>query len=74
MKCSIKNCPGEYQNKNITHIGQHNGQVVVIFDVPAEVCEFCGDTLITKETSEHIFDLLESEKFNQTVPALNYAA
>ncbi len=38
MKCTIKGCPGEYEERKIVHTVRHHGQVIVIDHVPAEVC------------------------------------
>lgn len=43
MKCSIKGCPGEYEERQIIHPVRYHGQVIVIDHVPAEVCSVCGD-------------------------------
>jgi YgiT-type zinc finger domain-containing protein len=74
MKCNIQGCPGNYENKLITHTGKKDGKIVVILDVPAEVCDFCGDTLISKETNDSIFKLLDGKEFPVFVPALKFVA
>ena len=50
VKCSIKDCSGECQIREITHTVRHHGQVVVIDHVPAEVCSVCGDVVLSPET------------------------
>jgi len=50
MKCSIEGCSGEYEERKIVHTVRHQGQVVVIDHVPAEVCSVCGDVLLKPET------------------------
>ncbi len=60
MKCSIAGCPGEYEERKIIHTVRHQGQVVVIDSVPAEVCSLCGDTLLQPETLRHIEELLRT--------------
>ena len=62
MKCSIDGCPGEYEAKNIMHTVRHHGQVIVIDHVPADVCSFCGDTLLNLDTVQRIESLLEEER------------
>ncbi|MDA0746637.1 MAG: YgiT-type zinc finger protein [bacterium] len=59
MKCSFEGCPGEYEVREIVHTVRHQGQVVVINHVPAEVCSMCGDVLLTPETTRRIESLLE---------------
>ena len=60
MKCSIKGCPGEYQKNDIVHTVCHRGKVIVIGNVPAEVCAICGDALLEPETVQYIEELLET--------------
>ena len=62
MKCSIQKCPGEYEPRKIAQTLRHQGQVIVIDQVPAEVCSVCGDVLLPPETVRHIEELLECGK------------
>ena len=74
MNCSIQGCPGEYENKEITHRVRHKGRIVVIDHVPAEVCSICGDVLLKPETVRHIEALLrKSAEPARTVPLYEYA-
>jgi YgiT-type zinc finger domain-containing protein len=59
MKCSIQGCRGQYQSREITHRVHHQGRIVVINHVPAEVCSVCGDVLMKPETVRHVEDLLQ---------------
>ena len=72
MKCSIKGCPGEYKPKAITHTVRQRGQVVVFDQVPAEVCDVCGDTLLAEETVVKIEKLLKSKNPTKSVPMYEY--
>jgi len=38
MECSIKGCPGVYEERTVVHTVRHKGEVIVIDHVPAEVC------------------------------------
>lgn len=74
MKCSIKDCPGEYGKKNIVHTVRHGDEVIVIDHVPADVCSICGDVLLTPTTVRHIESILDSSKSpTKTVPLYEYA-
>lgn len=74
MRCSIQGCPGEYEQREITHTVRHKGRIVVIDHVPAEVCSVCGDVLLTPETVRHIEALLQAKpEPTQTVPLYEYA-
>ncbi len=74
MKCSIEGCPGEYENRRITHTVRQGDQVIVVDHVPAEVCNLCGDVLLKPETIRRIEKLLESQREPAgTVPLYEYA-
>jgi YgiT-type zinc finger domain-containing protein len=74
MKCSIENCSGECQTREITHAVRYHGQVVVVDHVPAEVCSVCGDAVLSPETARHIKRLLSSaDRPARVVPLYEYA-
>ncbi|MDQ6660163.1 MAG: YgiT-type zinc finger protein, partial [Chloroflexota bacterium] len=54
MKCSIKNCLGEYEQSEVVHTVRQGDRIIVIEHVPAEVCTICGDVLFTPETVRQI--------------------
>ena len=60
MNCTLQGCPGEYEARKIVHTVRHQGNVVVIDHVPAEVCSICGDVLLTPDTIRRIEKLLET--------------
>jgi YgiT-type zinc finger domain-containing protein len=73
MKCSIKGCPGEYEERKIVHTVKNSGRVIVIDHVPADVCTICGDTLLSPNTVKHIEHILEETKSpEKTVPLYEY--
>ncbi len=74
MKCSLQGCPGEYEPRDIPHTVRHQGRIVVIDHVPADVCSVCGDVLLKPETVRHIEALLRQEaKPASSVPFYEYA-
>ncbi len=74
MKCSIAGCPGEYEARFIVHTVRHLGKIMVIDQVPAEVCSICGDVLLTPDTVRQIETLLRSaNRPKATVPLYAYA-
>jgi len=74
MKCSIKGCPGEYEERAIVHTVRYHGQVVVIDHVPAEICPVCGDALLTPATVRRIEELLQARaQPARTIPLYEYA-
>ena len=73
MKCSIEGCPGEYELRRITHTVRHEGQVIVIDHVPAEVCSVCADVLLKPETIRRIEEMLKTTVCSAaTVPLYEY--
>lgn len=74
MECSIKGCPGKYEERAIIHVERRNGQPIVIDHVPALVCSICGDVLFTPETVRRIEALVRSETLPPlTAPLYEYA-
>ena len=74
MKCTIEGCPGEYEDRQIVHTVRHRGQVIVIDQVPAEVCTICGDVLLKPETVRRLEKMLQtSAKAKKTAPLFDYA-
>ena len=75
MRCSIiEGCSGEYEERRIVYTVRYRGQVVVIDNVPAEVCPVCGDVLLRPETVRGIEKLLRSAaRPVGTVPLYEYA-
>ena len=73
-KCSIHGCPGEYQQKTILHTVRHEGQVIVIDNVPAEVCTICGDVLLAPDTVRRLEQLVRTPaQPDKTVPLYDFA-
>ncbi len=74
MNCSIQGCPGQYEQRSVMQTVRHQGRVVVIDHVPAEVCPVCGDVLFQPGTVRAIERLLESvRKPDASVPLYEYA-
>jgi YgiT-type zinc finger domain-containing protein len=74
MKCTIQGCYGEYEERYVVHPVRYRGQVVVIDHVPAQVCQVCGDVLLSPETVRRIEALLESQSQPaRSVPLYEYA-
>lgn len=73
MKCTVEGCPGEYEKRKIVHTVRHQGQVIVIDHVPAEVCSVCGDVLLKPQTVRRIETLLRTPtRPASTVPLYEY--
>lgn len=52
--CSIRSCPGNYEERRIAHVVKHRGEVIVFDNVPVEACSVCGDVLMSLDTAEAI--------------------
>lgn len=74
MRCSIGGCPGEHEECTVVHTVRHQGEIVVIDGVPAQVCSVCGDILLKPETVRRIEELLETRAAPaSTAPLYQYA-
>jgi YgiT-type zinc finger domain-containing protein len=74
MKCTVAGCSGYYEPRRVLHTVRHHGTVVVIDQVPAEVCPVCGDILLRPDTIQPLERLLESlPQPRATIPLYGYA-
>ena len=74
MRCRIAECPAEYEEREIVHTVRHEGRVIVIDRVPAEVCGICGDVLLRPDVVRRIEALLRtSDAPAAMVPLYEYA-
>ena len=58
--CSIRSCPGQYEEKRVVHVVKQGGEVIVFDNVLAEVCSVCGDTLLPLSTVEALENMLKN--------------
>ncbi len=73
-KCRI--CGGELQKKTITHAQEYEGKIIILENVPAEVCRRCGEVLLRPEVLEKVQALVWSKaapKRRQSVPVYDLA-
>ncbi len=63
MKCNVPTCPGEYEDDLIVRAAAHNDEILVFKDVPAKVCDTCGDALISWGVEDQLVRLLESHSY-----------
>ena len=74
MKCTVMGCPGEYEDRRIVQTARRGGNLVVIENVPAEVCPVCGDVLLKPDTVRHIEAILRrAGDPDRTAPVYEYA-
>jgi len=75
MKCSVEGCSGEYDKRKIIHTVRYRGEIIVVDNVPAEVCSVCGDVLLEPETVRRIEILLQGVSTPvRTAPVYEYMA
>ncbi|MBM3944019.1 MAG: type II toxin-antitoxin system MqsA family antitoxin [SAR202 cluster bacterium] len=43
-------CKGPVQEKRIEHVHRWKGEMYILRNVPAEVCQQCGETFFTPDT------------------------
>ena len=74
MKCSLRECLGQYEEKRVAHTVRQRGHLVVVDGVPAEVCSACGDVLLKPETVRCIEAILSAAgEPDRTAPVYEYA-
>ena len=57
----MKKCPrcgGELEDKRITHPQQYEGKILILENVPAEVCQQCGEVLLRPDILERVQKLV----------------
>ena len=64
-KCSV--CHGETVSKNITYTQWYKGKLVVIENVPAEVCPICGEEYFSSEVAGRIQEAIRSHGASKTI-------
>jgi YgiT-type zinc finger domain-containing protein len=74
MKCTILGCPGEYEHRLVTKSFKHKTQIIVLDEIPADICSVCGDVLIHPETFNRIQTMLTNgHDPDGSVPMYKYA-
>lgn len=74
MICSVEQCPGRYEHRTIVHTVRHEGELLIIDGVPADVCDTCGDVLFDPGTLRRIEVILQQlGRPSRTVPLYEFA-
>src|SRR5688500_17093024 len=60
IRCAV--CGGNYVHTTITHHSRRGTTIYVFENVPAYVCEYCGEVWLDDEVIHHIDRLIESGK------------
>lgn len=75
MKCSFRDCTGHYEQRSVVHTVRRTDQIIVIDGVPAEVCDVCGDVLLTPPTVRRIEEILRDDaEPMRTAPIYEFAS
>ena len=62
VRCTIEGCSGTYERRLVALTLRYGSGLIVLDNVPAEVCDTCGDELFSPETNEKIDRLLEQHE------------
>ncbi len=74
MNCTICKT-GEYKNGKVTVTLEREGSLIIIKEVPASVCENCGEYILDEEVAKRIMEIAENAIKNKVeVQIWNYAA
>jgi len=74
MKCVICKI-GEMHEGTVTVTLQRDMSIIIIKNVPAEVCENCGEYYLTEQVTETVLQIAEKAAENKPeVEILQYAA
>ena len=56
MQCYV--CRGDTEERLIRYVQEYQGRIVIVENVPAEVCTQCGEQLLRPEIAEKIQRLI----------------
>ena len=59
MRCAF--CKSDLEERQIRYVQDFKGRVVIVENVPAEVCTQCGEQLIRPEVAEKIQKIVWGE-------------
>ncbi len=58
-KCPL--CSGQLEEKTITHPQEYRGRIIILENVPAEVCSQCGEVLLRPDVLERVQEVVWAE-------------
>ena len=71
MNCFM--CKGNIENKNTTFMVELDNSIIIIKNVPSQVCKQCGEVTYTDEVAKQIQKLVNSVKNSITeITVINY--
>jgi YgiT-type zinc finger domain-containing protein len=69
----MQGCPGEYRDERVLRAMRLRDRIIVVDDVPAEVCDLCGSTLFAPDVVQTLDQLIRNPMPpQQTVPLYSY--
>jgi YgiT-type zinc finger domain-containing protein len=57
MRCPVRGCPGEMEERQIVHSFVRDGRPIVVENLPALVCPVCGYTVLDLQVLDLLFAL-----------------
>ncbi|MBI2305277.1 MAG: type II toxin-antitoxin system MqsA family antitoxin [Chloroflexi bacterium] len=60
----MKRCPlcgGELEERTITHPQEYKERIIILENVPAEVCRQCGEVLLRPDVLERVQEVVWSD-------------
>lgn len=71
MDCIV--CKGELNKKEINHIVDIEGHIIIIKNVPAEVCKQCGESFFENQVALRLEQIVEEIRSNKAeITIINY--
>ena len=71
MKCFM--CKGNIENKNTTFMVELDNRIIIIRNVPSQVCKQCGEVSYTDEVAKQLEKLANSVRNAITeITVINY--
>jgi YgiT-type zinc finger domain-containing protein len=71
MDCIV--CKGELIKKEVNHIVDIEGQIIIIKNVPAEVCKQCGESFFKNHVALRLEQIVEEIRKNRAeITIVNY--
>ncbi len=64
-KCSV--CHSQTVSKNITYTQWYKGELIVVENVPSEVCQNCGEEYFSPNTVDKIQKVIELHHTSKTI-------
>jgi YgiT-type zinc finger domain-containing protein len=71
MDCVV--CKGELIKKEINHIVDLDGHIIIVKNVPAEVCRQCGESFFENQVAVRLEKIIDEIKNNKAeITIVNY--